>query len=369
MQSTVLHISKYPPYRGGMDKVLRLHAATSNARLLHLLRPVTVNHQAPGPSIYAPMGWVGRQLAAVPAAAAPRVSCYYNCWGADVFSSADRAKVRVGYLHNFFPEFTRYVRHYAPFLDGFLTVSRPMAEAVQRAVGPEWRGNIGLVHYPVEKYFIPAAAPASGCVIGWCGRLARAQKRVDRLPDLLARLDETKLDYRLELLGDGPDRDWLAARIGPHPRVIFHGWIEHDKLVRVMQSWHYLVSCSDYEGQSIALLEAIATGCVPLYPDFHSGAELPPRTARACLYPPGDLATLIARLLALEAAPAEAAAVRAELANLSELHRPERYLTDFTAWSNAVQPVARRRPAAPLGCLVAPVWVYNRFYKRLTHVG
>ncbi|MEI6862202.1 MAG: glycosyltransferase, partial [Verrucomicrobiota bacterium] len=290
------------------------------------------------------------------------------CWGADVLGGTDHAGVRVGYLHNIFPQFERYVRYYGQFLDGFLSVSAPMHAAVCRVVTAEQSARSHWLPVPVEPQFQPPLIPPARCVIGLCGRIIREQKRVDRLPELLARLDAAGLDYQVELLGDGPDRAWLAERIGPHPRVVFHGWCEDARTAAVMQGWKYFVSLSDYEGQSIALLEAMAAGCLPLYPDFHAGAELPPRTARACLYPPGDMATLVERLCALErASGTEIAILRAELAGESRLHTNAGYLGAFTAWAEALLPANQRRAATPWRRLAAPVWAYNRFYKRLTH--
>ena len=369
MRSTTQHLSKYPPFRGGMDKVLRLHAADGAGQTLNLLRLPEGDSNAPGSGIHVPMGWLRRRLAGARRGGPPGVSLYYNCWGADVMAGADRAEERIGYLHNFFPHFERYVRHYSRFLDGFLSVSAPMHEAVLRTVPAELRDNSAWVPYPVEDWFQAPATPPATCVLGVCGRIARAQKRVDRLPETLARLDRAGLDYRLELLGDGPDRAWLAEQIGGHPRVLFHGWREGAGLVAVMQGWKYLVSLSDYEGQSLALLEGIAAGCLPLYPDFHAGRELPPRAARACLYRPGDLEGLLVRLVALERMGlAEAAELRAELAGVAAAHRPACYAAAFADWRARVRPVeGRSARRAAWRLLVGPVWAYNRFYRRLTH--
>jgi hypothetical protein len=371
MRPVVLHLSKYAPFRGGMDKVLRLHAANvgGTERLLHWLRRPTADAGEPGAGIHLPMGWLRRRLSAAQREAPPQVSLYYNCWGADTMRGSDRAEVKVGYLHNYFPQFEHYVRYYGQFLDGFLSVSAPMHEAVCRVIPSEMRANSHWLRYPLETQFRPPAIPAARCVIGLCGRIIREQKRLDRLPELLARLDQTGLDYRVELLGDGPDRCWLTERLAAHPRVIFHGWCEGEKQLAVMQSWKYVASLSDYEGQSIALLEGIAAGCLPLYPDFHTGAELPPAAARRCLYPTGDMAALAMRLHGLETASAvEITVLRAELAALICAHAPASYQAAFNTWAHGLHPLNRRRAIASWRRLIAPVWAYNRFYRRLTHI-
>lgn len=68
---------------------------------------------------------------------------------------------------------------------------------------------------------------------------------------------------RLELAGDGPDRqrlERLAAELGISGRVKFLGFVEHGGLIETMRSWDAAVLCTQGETLSMAILEAWALG-------------------------------------------------------------------------------------------------------------
>jgi len=374
----VLHLSKYPAGAGGMDNVLRLHAAAGERTCALLTRPdapvdATSGRGVLGPvaSVHAPRAWLRRRWARQRPAAVAEAVLYYNCWGVEGLAAADGAARRVAYLHNLFPDMPRFVRHYAPWFDGFLCVSPAMQAAVQALLTAEVRSRCHAVTLPVDARFYTGTGTESvrAPILGWCGRIARAQKRVDRFPALLAALDRTGRDYRIEIVGDGPDHAWLAEALRGHPRVTLHSWENPEQLAARMRRWRYAVTLSDYEGQSLALLEAMAAGCLPLYPDFHGGAELPPALADACLYRRGDMDDLAAHWRRLEQA---GAGMRAEMQRAlraqAEKHRPENYLASVRAAlaDLAAQPARVVAPPAAGAAEWLPVWCYNRFYRRLT---
>ncbi|MFA6285809.1 MAG: glycosyltransferase [Opitutaceae bacterium] len=384
MALSVLHISKYPARQGGMDEILRRHAKdpSGNQRFLSLLAIPGSEHvtaesddgmkfQALQAGIHVPMGFLARRARKAFERAAPAISLYYNCWGADVLAGADASALRIGYVHNHFPGFEAYVNYYASFLDGFLSVSPALHSHICRQVSVEVAQNSAAMPLPVDELFYEAGrargTKSAGCVIGFCGRMTRAQKRVDRLPDLAAGLDAAGVDYRLELLGDGPDRAWLAERLGAHPRVSFLGWRAPASVAKTFAAWKYVVFTSDYEGQSLALLEAIAAGCLPVYPDFHVGGELPGTASQWCLYPVGDIKSAVARLLGMEGASVkELEPLRAELGAMIARHQPGEYERAFEQWTEQVRPAGRAQAGPSWRRLVEPVFAYNRYYRRLT---
>ena len=104
-----------------------------------------------------------------------------------------------------------------------------------------------------------------GVVVGGVGRMKREQKRVGRWPALVKALESAGIDFRFELLGDGPRQPWLEQQL-PSGRTIFHGRKSGDEYASVLRGWDFITSVSDYEGLPISMLEAFSAGVLPLCP-------------------------------------------------------------------------------------------------------
>jgi glycosyltransferase involved in cell wall biosynthesis len=101
----------------------------------------------------------------------------------------------------------------------------------------------------------------------YLGRLEEASKGVMLLPQIAARLLDSGLDFHLDIIGDGPDRDRLRDAFSParlNPRVTFHGFLRREQTLSLLQRAHVSLLPSRYEGVSWALLETMACGCVPV---------------------------------------------------------------------------------------------------------
>lgn len=103
--------------------------------------------------------------------------------------------------------------------------------------------------------------PADGTAhVGFAGRLV-ALKRVDRVIDALARLVAHGRDVHLDVVGDGPERAGLQARVRDARlagRVTFHGTLADP--LPVMARFDVLVLPSELEGLPNVVLEALALG-------------------------------------------------------------------------------------------------------------
>ncbi|MEM3162764.1 MAG: glycosyltransferase family 4 protein [Candidatus Bathyarchaeia archaeon] len=96
----------------------------------------------------------------------------------------------------------------------------------------------------------------------YVGRL-NPHKKVDWLIDSLCRLMKEFDDLRLDIVGDGPLRNFYmdyARRKGCISRVRFYGKVSDDLLVKLLKRAYIYVLPSIREGQSITVLEAMAAG-------------------------------------------------------------------------------------------------------------
>ncbi len=93
------------------------------------------------------------------------------------------------------------------------------------------------------------------------GRLA-PNKRLDLLLDHWARV-ETETGGRLVIVGDGPERDRLAARIRTEPalrNVVLEGRVTEQRKAELLQKAWLLVHTADHEGWGLVIVEAALCG-------------------------------------------------------------------------------------------------------------
>lgn len=132
-------------------------------------------------------------------------------------------------------------------------------------------------------------------VLGAVGRLSR-EKRFDLLLEATAMLDH--LRPTLVLVGDGPERSNLSARItalGLEGRAILTG--QRSDVSDLVQALDFYVQTSDTEGIPNAVLEAMAAEVPVIATDVGGTSELIEHEVHGLLVPAGDAAS-ISRALA-----------------------------------------------------------------------
>ncbi|MCS7093679.1 MAG: glycosyltransferase family 4 protein [Candidatus Aenigmarchaeota archaeon] len=96
--------------------------------------------------------------------------------------------------------------------------------------------------------------------ITFFGRLHK-QKGVEYLILAFKKIYKSHRDFKLIIIGDGPDRKRLEEMCGDIAnRVIFTGYVDRKKLIRYLMESCMIVLPSLYEGFPLALLEAMCSG-------------------------------------------------------------------------------------------------------------
>lgn len=101
------------------------------------------------------------------------------------------------------------------------------------------------------------------------GRMALREKRHDVLLDAFSKLQH---DYRLIMVGDGPDRSRIESQIrqmGLDEKVVLTGFLKNP--YPVIRDAAVLVLSSDYEGFGVVLAEALSLGTAVVSTDCRSG--------------------------------------------------------------------------------------------------
>jgi glycosyltransferase involved in cell wall biosynthesis len=232
---------------------------------------------------------------------APEVTVYHGMWGMPFWLDLDRAARRLLILHGHVPRIETLLKSRTPYVDGILCVSEALRETVKTVVPHFDPQRLGTLPYPIQPPEVaanPERPVSRPIVLGFCGRLVREAKRVERLPALCQILTQLKVDFRFEFLGEGPEEGWLRKELDAPAQYRFHGRRHGREYWDVLRNWDVIVFVSDYEGTPIALLEALSQGIVPVFPDIGSGGDAYTQAIDPDLvYPAGNL-EMLGRLIA-----------------------------------------------------------------------
>lgn len=145
-----------------------------------------------------------------------------------------------------------------------LLSDRYREEALWLATNDETRSLLDykLAAIPNPNTFeVCDAVPDKEKILLYVGRLDRGQKRPDRLLKIWRRIYRDYPDWRMVIVGDGPERPRLEKRAAGMERIEFTGYCDPT-------GWYRKASIfcmtSNFEGWSMALTEAMAYGTVPV---------------------------------------------------------------------------------------------------------
>lgn len=132
--------------------------------------------------------------------------------------------------------------------------------------------NTVVISNPVDR---PATLPAfesrDPSKVLHVGRFTKG-KNIGAVIDIVNAVAGRNTPVHLHLIGDGDQRPALeehVQRLGIECLVTFHGHV--DDVPSHLASARVLILCSKFEGQSLAVLEAQAHGCVPVAYDVDFG--------------------------------------------------------------------------------------------------
>ncbi len=140
----------------------------------------------------------------------------------------------------------------------------------QRSDAPHIRREVIACGCRPAKEF--ATAPNGKLRLIYAGRLAIQAKRIHETTDALVQA-ALKLNVRVTMCGDGPEKEWVQNRLSGNQEVTLVGQLSADELHLVLANHHVFVLLSEYEGMPIALTEAMARGLVPICMEGANGVS------------------------------------------------------------------------------------------------
>ena len=95
--------------------------------------------------------------------------------------------------------------------------------------------------------------------------------RIDKLLDAFALVVATVPEATLKIIGSGPEEENLkikTSQLGIEKNVLFTGRVDHETLVRELQTSNIYISIIETEGMSSSLIEAVLCGVLPIVTDM-----------------------------------------------------------------------------------------------------
>ncbi len=153
-------------------------------------------------------------------------------------------------------------------LDKIICISRRIQEKflIQYKVGKD------KLVYRMNPIRIPDATDGrsrrmGSLKVGFSARLRKEQKRTHLLPELIDLCLERGLDIIFSIAGEGECLELLERYVSDRHlegRVRLFGWIPPVRMAEFWGEQDVYLNLSDFEGMSLAMLEAMACGAVPV---------------------------------------------------------------------------------------------------------
>lgn len=140
-------------------------------------------------------------------------------------------------------------------------------------------------------------------VIVYPCRLVRSQKRADLLPKFISKLEERRINYILNIVGDGTCEEEIRIYVkknGLNNKVFMWGKLSRENLLCFLNKQDIYLNFSEYEGMSLAMLEAMARGCVPVVTNVSGVADVIINRENGFISEIGDLEEMADNILFLD---------------------------------------------------------------------
>lgn len=143
--------------------------------------------------------------------------------------------------------------------DAYCVLAEAYKKVFSEFTGVKDCAKVFAIPNPVQTS--PCEASKKENVILFVGRLSQSEKRLDRVIEVWKRLSTVLADWRLDIVGEGPDRQCVERMAAGLPRVKFYGFQRPDSFYERAK---ILLLTSDFEGFPMALVEAMSHKCVPV---------------------------------------------------------------------------------------------------------
>lgn len=208
-------------------------------------------------------------------------------------------RLRERLFHSYSRRYAQRTARTLAEVDSYVVLCRGYADRLS-ALYPGYADKIRVIYNPT----LPAPAPKKPTkTIACVSRLSAADKRIDNLLRIFSRVNAAHPDWRLRIIGDGPDRtalEVLCRELNLTAAVDFCGYQPQPDL----DGAQIICLTSDIEGWGMALIEGMQQGAVPVAFNCSEGVSEILADGRGIAVEPGDLEGYASALNELISSPA-----------------------------------------------------------------
>lgn len=188
--------------------------------------------------------------------------------------------------------------------DLYIGVSQDIrSDMIQKGIEPE-KVYAMSVPFACEKTLIRTYTEDSTLPIhiGYAGRMGgmeRFQKRMDLMLKLMLMLKEKRINFMMELAGEGAVRQEMEEFVRLNhldEKVKFLGRLTREEMACFWKRQDICVNLADYEGRSISIIEAMGNGAVPVVTATSGVREDITDNVNGYIVPLGDYHTMANRI-------------------------------------------------------------------------
>jgi glycosyltransferase involved in cell wall biosynthesis len=240
----------------------------------------------------------------------------------------------IAFAHTDQDHYYELLTYYEPIISKFVGVSETICQRLRRLL-PSRLDDICKLMYPVavrdESRRLDHTKPLT---ITYAGRIEQRQKRILDLIALADLLASKKGNYHFKIAGDGPQLAQLTAHFQKkeysNVSIEFLGLVAHERMTDVWAGSDISILFSEFEGMSIAMLESMGQGCVPIVTDVSGAKEKIRHGQTGFIVAVGDAGAMAQIIADLDADKARVAQIsNACILSVRDHHRFDTYDQQF----------------------------------------
>lgn len=231
----------------------------------------------------------------------------------------------VAFTHTDEPHYYYLIERYEPLITRFLAADSRSYQGTLARAPHRSAALVKAPHGIHAPQAIDLGRDATTLRLVYPGRVVHRQKRVFDLVGVARALRLLGVRFEIDVIGDGEDRVELERRAAEAaPEIHCLGPRRRHEVLALYPDYHGLLVCSEFDGMSVALLEAMAHGVVPVVTRVGGVPDLITDGVEGYTWPVGDVARAAQILAALAEDPARVrASAEAARRRVLKDHAPE----------------------------------------------